>query len=179
MQTIAKAFQYALERHAGQLRKDNSTPYIVHPFRVFLWLADEAKIYDENVLSAAFLHDLIEDTSTDYDDINNEFNKEVADIVSVLTKDKSLPEHVREKKYNEKLLNASWKAKVVKLADMYDNLCDMSNWNIDKREKLIKLKEKREQLRFIARNLPGKYEHILKIVEDRLRITRTRIQRKK
>ncbi len=179
MQTIAKAFQYALERHAGQLRKDNSTPYIVHPFRVFLWLADEAKIYDENVLSAAFLHDLIEDTSTDYDDIINEFNKEVADIVSVLTKDKALPEHVREKKYNEKLLNASWKAKVVKLADLYDNLCDMSNWDIDKREKIIKLKEKREQLAFVGRNLPGKYEHILKIVQDRLKITRRRVQGKK
>ena len=55
MQTIVKAFQYALERHAGQLRKDNSTPYIVHPFRVFLWLADEAKIYDEKVFSLARL----------------------------------------------------------------------------------------------------------------------------
>ncbi len=179
METIVKAFQYALERHAGQLRKDNSTPYIVHPFRVFLWLADEAKIYDENVLSAAFLHDLIEDTNIDYDDINDEFNKEVADIVSVLTKDKSLPEHVREKRYNEKLLHGSWKVKVVKLADMYDNLCDLDNWNIDKREKIVKLKEKREQLEFVGRNLPGKYERILKIVEDRLKITRRRVQGKK
>ncbi len=179
MQTIVKAFQYALERHAGQLRKDNSTPYIVHPFRVFLWLADEAKIYDENVLASAFLHDLIEDTNTDYDDINKEFDKEIADIVSVLTKDKSLPERVRERRFNEKLANADWKAKVVKLADVYDNLCDMENWNINKMEKISKLKEKREQLMFIGRNLPDKYEHILKIVEDRLKITRTRIQRKK
>jgi guanosine-3',5'-bis(diphosphate) 3'-pyrophosphohydrolase len=179
LQTIVKAFQYALERHAGQLRKDNSTPYIVHPFRVFLWLADEAKIYDEKVLAAAFLHDLIEDTTTDYDDINKEFDKEIADIVSVLTKDKSLPERIRERRFNEKLANADWKAKVVKLADVYDNLCDMENWNINKMEKLSKLKEKREQLKFVGRNLPDKYEHILKSVEDRLRITRRRVQGKK
>jgi (p)ppGpp synthase/HD superfamily hydrolase len=179
LQTIVKAFQYALERHAGQLRKDNSTPYIVHPFRVFLWLADEGKIYDENVLASAFLHDLIEDTNTDYDDINKEFDKEIADIVSVLTKDKSLSERIRERRFNEKLADADWKGKVVKLADVYDNLCDMDSWDINKMEKLSKLKEKREQLAFLRRNLPDKYEHILKIVEHRLRITRRRIQGRK
>gem|GEM_PF-3730370 len=39
----------------GAVKKDSSTPYIVHPFRVFLWLADEAKIYDEKVFSLARL----------------------------------------------------------------------------------------------------------------------------
>ena len=175
MQKIVKAFKFALERHAGQLRKDNSTPYIVHPFRVFLWLADEGKIYDENVLAASFLHDLIEDTKTDYDDIMNKFrDKEIADIVAVLTKDKTLSEKVREKMFNKKLKNAGWKAKVIKLADIYDNLCDMDSWQAPKSEKISRLVEKQEQLKSLKANLPERYERIFKIVEKQLRKTRVK-----
>lgn len=175
MEKVINAFKFALERHSGQLRKDGSTPYIVHPFRIFLWLADEGKIYDENVLAAAFLHDLIEDTKTDYDDIMKGFrDKEIANIVAVLTKDKTLPEKVREKMFNQKLKNASWKSKVIKLADIYDNLCDMDSWSAPKSEKISKLAEKQEQLKFLKENLPERYERIFKIVEKQLRKTRAR-----
>jgi guanosine-3',5'-bis(diphosphate) 3'-pyrophosphohydrolase len=168
LQKVTDAFLYALERHVGQYRKDNSTPYIVHPFRVFLWLADRAKVYDEDVLAAAFLHDLIEDTKTDYDDLEEKFGKQVAGIVAILSKDKRLSEKVREKRFNEQLEKASWRAKIVKIADIYDNHCDMENWSTSQPEKKEKLEEKIKQLQFLGKNLPSKYKPIFNFVRDEL-----------
>jgi guanosine-3',5'-bis(diphosphate) 3'-pyrophosphohydrolase len=179
LEKVTKAFAYALERHAGQLRKDYSTPYIVHPFRVFLWLADEAKVYDETVLASAFLHDLIEDTKTDYDELNDKFGKDVADIVATVSKDKRLPENTREKKFNDRLQKASWKAKIVKLADIYDNVQDMKNWRKGSRsEKISKLKEKHKQLVFIGKNLPDRYKPLLELVVRKLNQTQARMKQR-
>ena len=79
---------------------------------------------DEVALCAALLHDVIEDTTADYDDIHGEFGKEVADIVAALTKDMRMPEAEREAAYDEQLAAAPWQAKLIKLADTYDNVCD-------------------------------------------------------
>lgn len=168
LQIVADAFKFALEGHVGQQRKDGSTPYIVHPFRVFLFLLNEAGIHDETVLAAAFLHDLIEDTDTDYDDLNEKFGNEIADIVAVLSKDKRLPEKTREQRFNKQLANASWKAKIVKLADIYDNLCDMQNWNPPKSKIVSTLREKLEQVKFLRKNLPNRYRPLVKRVLGRL-----------
>lgn len=168
MQLVVEAFRFALERHSGQWRKDGSTPYIVHPFRVFLLLVNEGRILDETILASALLHDLIEDTKTDYDELEEKFGEEVANIVSVLSKDKRLPEKVREERYNEQLGNASWKAKVVKLVDIYDNLCDMSNLNPTKQEVISTLKERLEQAKRLGRKLPSRYKSILKLVMGKL-----------
>jgi guanosine-3',5'-bis(diphosphate) 3'-pyrophosphohydrolase len=79
---------------------------------------------DPIALVAALLHDLIEDTTTDYDDLIEQFGKEAADAVAALTKDARLPESAREEAYDRQLSQASWQARLVKLADVYDNFCD-------------------------------------------------------
>jgi guanosine-3',5'-bis(diphosphate) 3'-pyrophosphohydrolase len=67
---------------------------------------------------------MIEDTTTDYDDLHGMFGKPVADAVAALSKDARLPEDEREAAYDRQLMLASWQARLVKLADVYDNLCD-------------------------------------------------------
>jgi len=119
-----KAVGWAAKRHEGQQRKDKATPYVSHPFRAAMIIRDVFGIDDPIVLTAALLHDTIEDTDTDYDDVAVDFGNEVADIVGQVTKDKRLPGKQRDELYYEKLASASWGAKVVKLADTYDNLCD-------------------------------------------------------
>jgi guanosine-3',5'-bis(diphosphate) 3'-pyrophosphohydrolase len=79
---------------------------------------------DPVALCAALLHDTIEDTTTDYDDLFATFGKEVADAVAALTKDMRLPEPEREAAYDLQLAAATWQARLVKLADVYDNFCD-------------------------------------------------------
>lgn len=119
-----KAASLAARFHTGQLRKDGRTPYVVHPFRVAMIVRDIFNVSDPVILAAALLHDVIEDTAADYDDVLEECGREVAEIVAAMTKDMRLPESEREPAYDRQLQNASWKARLVKLADVYDNICD-------------------------------------------------------
>ena len=126
-----RAASMAARFHAGQLRKDEATPYVAHPFRVAMAVRDLFGVDDPAVLCAALLHDLIEDTTADYDDIHEAFGPEVADVVAVLTKDMRMQEADREAAYDEGLQAAPWQAKVIKLADVYDNVCDAATAKLE------------------------------------------------
>jgi guanosine-3',5'-bis(diphosphate) 3'-pyrophosphohydrolase len=110
--------------HQYQTRKDGVTPYISHPMRVCLVLSQVFAVRDSAILAAALLHDVIEDTATDYDDVVEACGKEVADIVAALSKDTRVEHDKRENLYRKQLAEASWKVKMIKIADVYDNLCD-------------------------------------------------------
>lgn len=79
---------------------------------------------DPVAITVALLHDTIEDTTVDFDDIEAEFGTLVAECVAALTKNKSMREDAREEEYDQRLSRADWRARLVKLADTYDNLCD-------------------------------------------------------
>lgn len=117
----------AARLHEHQTRKDGRTPYIAHVYRVTLTLSQLFGCDDVTTLTAALLHDAIEDTTADYEDIAEEFGAEVADIVAALSKDMRLPEAIREEEYDACLTRASWRAKLIKLADTYDNYCDQAS----------------------------------------------------
>lgn len=119
------ACAFAARVHTGQLRKDRVTPYFSHIARVAFTLRHTFGYDDPIALAAALLHDSIEDTPADYDDIAHRFGTEIADIVASLTKNMILPEAAREADYDERLAQADWRARLIKLADVYDNLCDM------------------------------------------------------
>src|SRR5688500_2703577 len=91
-----RAAAMAARLHQGQMRKDGKTPYIAHPMRVALTVRDIFGVDDPVALAAALLHDLIEDTTADYDDVAKEFGPEVANVVAALTKDMRKPEDQRE-----------------------------------------------------------------------------------
>ena len=119
-----EAVGFACRAHAGQLRKDGLTPYVSHVVRVALTVRDLFGCDDEACLAAALLHDVIEDTPADYDDILEAFGPTTADAVAALTKDMRLPEDERERLYDEGLVRADWRAKLIKLADVHDNFHD-------------------------------------------------------
>jgi (p)ppGpp synthase/HD superfamily hydrolase len=118
------AIALAARAHHGQLRKDRRTPYVSHVFRVCLIVRDLFGCNDAGTLIAAVLHDTIEDTTTDYDDLAEAFGTEVANWVAALTKNKSLPHDEREAAYGQVLAKAPWQVQLCKLADIYDNLTD-------------------------------------------------------
>lgn len=128
-----EAASFAARAHRGQKRDDGGTPYFAHPARVAMTVRDVFDCDDQVCLAAALLHDVIEDTPADYDDIAKRFGDEVAQCVAALTKNMRIPEAQREKEYDAGLLAADWRAKLVKLADTYDNFCDIkSNKKRDK-----------------------------------------------
>jgi guanosine-3',5'-bis(diphosphate) 3'-pyrophosphohydrolase len=119
-----EAVAFAARAHRGQLRKDQATPYHSHVFRVCLVLRHVFGVADVSVLTAAVLHDTIEDTTIDFDDLEDKFGRTIAGWVRELSKDKRLPHDEREKEYCEVLANAGWEVQVCKLADIYDNVLD-------------------------------------------------------
>jgi guanosine-3',5'-bis(diphosphate) 3'-pyrophosphohydrolase len=119
-----RAASFAARAHDGQIRKDGRTPYAAHTFRVAMVIRHVFACDDEVCIAAGLLHDTIEDTDTDYDEILEDFGHEVADCVAAMTKDMRLVEDLREPAYDQQLARADWRARLVKLADVYDNFLD-------------------------------------------------------
>lgn len=119
-----RAASFAARVHAHQRRKDGVTPYVAHPFRVAMTVRDAFGCDDPEALAIALLHDTIEDTTTDFDDIAGEFGTSVAVGVAALTKNKFLREDIREAEYDARIAAADWRVRLVKLADTFDNLSD-------------------------------------------------------
>ncbi len=134
-----EAASFAARAHRNQFRRDGRTPYIAHAVRVAMVVTEVFDCHEPEIVCAALLHDTIEDTPTDYDDVAERFGLVVADLVAALTKNMTLPEGVREEDYDARLARAGWGARLVKLADTYDNLCDVANYPPER------LASKREQ----------------------------------
>lgn len=132
-----RAVAFAARKHKNQLRKDGVTPYVSHVYRVAMTVRHVFNFDDQATLLAALLHDTIEDTTTDYDELEEHFGRDVADLVASLTKNMALPEAARETEYDARLAKADWRARVIKLADVYDNLCDWSPATGMRREHLL------------------------------------------
>ncbi len=121
---LARAVAFAAHKHRHQFRRDGVTPYVEHPKAVMAIVRDEFGVADPETLAAALLHDTIEDTATDYDEIAERFGARVAGRVAALTKDKRLPEKRREREYFAQLARAPLGAKLCKVADTLHNLRD-------------------------------------------------------
>lgn len=119
-----QAASFAARAHRGQVRKDGQTPYVAHCFRVAMIIRDIFGFDDQATLCAALLHDTIEDTTVDYDEIAEHFRTDIADLVAAMTKNMALPELMREPAYDQQLADADWRARLIKLADAYDNQCE-------------------------------------------------------
>jgi (p)ppGpp synthase/HD superfamily hydrolase len=163
---LFEAVSFAARAHRHQLRKDGQTPYAAHPFRVCLVVRHVFGIDDPRVLTAALLHDTIEDTPTDYDDLAERFGPEVAGWAAALTKDMRMEETAREEAYHRVLAAAPWQVIVCKLADVYDNLADSGSMPPEKRQRT--LRRSAEYLDVIARNVADPARRAFEVTRARL-----------
>lgn len=163
---VFKAAAFAARVHRHQTRKDGVTPYVAHVFRVCLVVRHVFGCDEPKMLAAALLHDTIEDTSTDCDDIIEEFGPEVARWVAALTKDMRLPDDEQEDAYRHTLAAAEWQVKVCKLADVYDNLGDCRDMPPEKRRRTAT--RSRKYLEALCPNLPDKVRIAFRLTEERL-----------
>lgn len=122
---IEKAFQLALAAHAG-IRRKSGEPYIMHPLRVALIVADEIGLGPISIVSA-IMHDVVEDTSVSINKVRDLFGLEVCRIIRGLTKIKKMllwNQSMQAENFKKLLLNASEDNRIilVKLADRLDNM---------------------------------------------------------
>lgn len=129
----------------GELVRKSGEPYINHPLRVALILIHE-RLFDEDVLKAAIMHDLFEDTSYSYENAKEDFDKDVADLINCVTNvsddyrqkidDGISPEELDYAEIIRKC-NEHKNAFFIKFADRLDNLMTLDAMPIDKQEKKI------------------------------------------
>jgi GTP pyrophosphokinase len=122
---IEKAYEFAKRKHQGQFRKSGE-PYFSHPAEVAYILA-ELKM-DVPTIVAGLLHDTLEDTDTTYQELEEEFGREVAFIVKGVTKLEGYSFQSKEEKEAESFRNLlislaeDIRVLIVKLADRLHNM---------------------------------------------------------
>ena len=136
---VLGAKKFAQEKYKNQKRKDGVTPYSDHLEGVVNRLKNLGVI-DKEVLCAAWLHDIIENTDVTFDQINERFGREVAVIVLSLSKDQNISKKDRETQYINQLKDASFQTKIIKLCDISANLKDLANAPISKTQKNKQIK---------------------------------------
>jgi GTP pyrophosphokinase len=136
VEMIRKAYFWAEKYHEGQLRKGGD-PYITHPVAVATILAE---LHAGPVtLSAALLHDTVEDTELTFDDITKEFSKEVSTLVDGVTKLSKLQfkTNVSQAENQQKMLLAmanDIRVVLIKIADRLHNLRTFEYLRPDRRQ---------------------------------------------
>lgn len=119
---IFRAIEFAAKAHSGQYRKGTKIPYITHPLSVARTLIQLE--CSEPVIIAGILHDTLEDTRVTFDELQEAFGKEVADLVnSVSEPNKSDLIWENRKAHTLKHLKvASHDQIILSLADKLDNI---------------------------------------------------------
>ncbi|MBQ6495056.1 MAG: HD domain-containing protein [Bacilli bacterium] len=120
-----KAKIFAINAHMGQIRKSEpDKPMIIHPISVGMLLEEYG--YDEAVVAAGYLHDVVEDTKYTIEDIKREFGDEVANLVMGASEpDKSLSWEERKAHTIEETKKLPLRNKLVICADKINNLEDL------------------------------------------------------
>ena len=144
---LVAAMNYAADQHRHQRRKGESAlPYINHPIALANTLANEAGITDAQVLIAAVLHDVVEDCAKDAAErrqrareIRKLFGPQVLEIVLEVTDDKDLEKAERKRMQVVHAATISRRAKLVKVADKINNLRDIArdpppSWDLARRQ---------------------------------------------
>ncbi len=125
---IREALRFAARKHHGQLRiahADGPMPFIVHPFSVALLVAEDGA--HDDVVTAALLHDTIEDTATTREELANAFNEQIALLVDAVSECKERDGRVldweeRKRDYLMRIEASSVDAVVIVVADKIDNI---------------------------------------------------------
>ena len=138
MLRVRDAYALAAEAHKEQRRKTGE-PYIIHPIAVARIVAEELEL-GANPVIAAFLHDVVEDTSYTIDDIKERFGDDVAFLVGTVTKQKK-EKYVKSKQvdnYRQILASVHYdvRAILLKLADRLHNMRTLDSMRPDKQMKI-------------------------------------------
>jgi guanosine-3',5'-bis(diphosphate) 3'-pyrophosphohydrolase len=169
------SLQFSADKHRNQKRRDAAaTPYINHPIQVAKILWHVGQVQDETILSAALLHDTLEDTDTQADEIESLFGADILGLVQEVSDDKSLPKSERKRLQIVHATTISSQAKLIKLADKIANIQDIGQappigWSSERRLEYLDWGEQVVQgLRGINAALEAHFDETVKTVREQL-----------
>jgi guanosine-3',5'-bis(diphosphate) 3'-pyrophosphohydrolase len=146
-QRLLSAVRFAAEQHRDDRRKgETAAPYINHPITVAEQLAAHGLGEDVELLMAAVLHDVIEDTDATYDGVRQRFGARVADVVQEVSDDKSLEKDARRKLAVDTIAHKSRAARLIKLSDLIANVHDVIHhppkWSLERKLNYVRWAER-------------------------------------
>jgi len=188
---VERAYHYAYAAHDG-VKRASGEPYITHPVAVAEILAGMKLDYE--AISAALMHDVLEDTDTTHEELEEAFTHNVAELVEGVTKLDKFNFENREEAQAENIrkmliaMSKDFRVMLIKLADRVHNMRTLDSLRLDKRQRIAQetfeiftpianrlglhhLKNELEELAFKAQN-SARY-HVLKVA-----ITKARGNRK-
>ncbi|HVW82747.1 MAG TPA: HD domain-containing protein [Candidatus Paceibacterota bacterium] len=120
---IKKAIQFAARKHHDQMRLEaEPLPYITHLISAALLVAEDGDVPDEVVI-ATLLHDTLEDTQTNEEELARAFGSQVLALVKTVTEPKEIEDwKERKKRYLAQLTLGSDDALLISMADKIDNI---------------------------------------------------------
>ncbi len=120
---LTRALAFAAEAHANQRRKGAAQePYINHLIEVMDLVARATGGHDTELLIAALLHDVVEDTAVSREALMEAFGARVAGIVQEVSDDMSIPKDERRRRRIAAMPHKTPEARMVKIADVISNL---------------------------------------------------------
>ena len=121
-----RALKFAMKAHNGQVRKGSSVPYIVHPIETSLIAMTLTE--DQDVIIAALLHDVIEDTALGAKEIEEEFGSRIAHLVQEESENKRKEQKpsdtwkIRKQEFIDSLDDKTTEGKIIALSDKLSNM---------------------------------------------------------
>jgi (p)ppGpp synthase/HD superfamily hydrolase len=92
---VREAVEWAARMHADQRRALDRAPFVLHPLEVASLL--NGRGFDDEVLAAGVLHDIVENTTATVEDVGARFGARVAEIVAAVSEDPSIEDYVARK----------------------------------------------------------------------------------
>ncbi len=157
-----KAVAFATKAHGDQKRKYTNEPYITHPLAVAEIVRGTANHTDE-MLAAAVLHDVLEDTDTHPTEIFNQFGAVVFKYVLELTEKPIEGNRAKRKEFERnRLASVGTPAQTIKLADLIHNSASITEY--DPKFAKVYMKEKKDLIEVLERGDRSLYNKAREII---------------
>ena len=136
LEVIDRAIDLACHSHEGQ-KRHSGEEYVCHPLQVACILVELGM--DSETIAASILHDVVEDTPVELQDLKRQFGEEIAELVDGVTKLNKIPFSTREEQQAENVrkmflaMSRDIRVIIIKLADRLHNMRTSSGWDPQKR----------------------------------------------
>lgn len=128
-ESILSAIAFAEFHHKFQKRKRDNSPYIGHLIEVSQLVQKIGNVKDPDIIKAALLHDVLEDTHVYPESIESIFGKKIAFLIDELTYSGKEKKEIKRRLLYEQIAKASDESKIIKLADIISNVFFLPEWS--------------------------------------------------
>jgi guanosine-3',5'-bis(diphosphate) 3'-pyrophosphohydrolase len=140
---LLEAISFAARAHRTQKRKGSGEPYVNHLIEVAELLARVGGVTDVDVLCAAVLHDVVEDTDVSPSEVESAFGARVRELVDAVTDDRRLPKDERKRLQVEHMQSAGADVRMIKLADHCSNVAVLpADWSRERQAEYLAWSER-------------------------------------